>query len=236
MKIAVFTLTRDRIEYTKCAFASLCQNAGVEFSHYVIDNNSSDGTWEWVRSEYDHSRLSTSRLGKNEGISRGSNIALDIIQSAFESIGVVYDLIVKFDNDCRVVTPGILAAFADIYSQPESEGWVLGPRVEGLVNQPRRFEGPIIAGYKISAAPIVGGIFLVVPAAIFRQYRYPETLPLAKGQDDHFCDWLRINGYRKGYVDSLVVEHIDGTDGQARKYPEYFARKWREEQEVASHS
>lgn len=48
MNIAVYTLTRDRIEYTQRSFAALRENAGCEFVHVIVDNGSEDGTVDWI--------------------------------------------------------------------------------------------------------------------------------------------------------------------------------------------
>jgi len=51
MKIAIYTLTRDRLQYTQDCFSSLWQNAGMPFDHYIVDNGSEDGTVEWLMQE-----------------------------------------------------------------------------------------------------------------------------------------------------------------------------------------
>ena len=60
---------------------------------------------------------------------------------------------------------------------------------------------------------------------------YPETLPKAWGQDDHFCNWTKSKGCKVGYIEGLIVNHFETTDGQARRFPEYFERKFKEEKE-----
>lgn len=226
MRIAVYTLTRERLDYTRVAFQSLADNAGYDYDHFVVDNGSQDGTRDWLLSAYDATKIIIS--DHNLGISRASNIAIETIVSRGG-----YDLIIKLDNDCRVVTPNILARFVELYgSDREAAAYVLSPRVEGLNKQPKRHAHIYLAGQQIGLTPIVGGIFHVVPADIYRQYRYPDDLPLARGQDDHFCEWLRGHEYRKGYVEDLVVEHYETTDGQARRYPDYFVRKWQEEKQT----
>lgn len=223
MNIAIFSLTRERLQYTQQSFASLRERAGHPYDHYVFDNGSQDGTLEWLEKEYKPSRLMMAE--KNEGISVASNRCL---VSIFGRGG--YDIVAKLDNDCQVITPSILAAFENIYlSSQEAQRWVLGPRVEGIVNQPTRVRQHMLAGHEIGVTAIVGGIFHVVPAKIYKQFMetggYDESLPKAWGQDDQFCEFLRANGYGKGYVESLVVNHIDGTDLQAVKYKDYHARK-----------
>lgn len=231
MNIAVYTLTRDRLAYTQQSFASLREKAGQPYRHFVYDNGSQDGTRDWLMyclSYYYSVRCEPD----NAGISVASNECLKTIFNCCSKV----DLIIKMDNDCRVVSPNILTEFARIYDEdPEAQKWVLAPRVEGIVHQPRRARTHQLAGHEIGVTAIVGGIFHVVPAPIYREFMeaggYPEDGFLAAGQDDFLCEWLRQNRISKGYVEDLVVEHIDGTNGQAAKYPEYFERKWREEKE-----
>lgn len=232
-RIAVYSLTRDRLYYTRQCFESLRQNAGMPFDHYVFDNGSTDGTVEWLNQQADDwgrgdIRLCVSMLPFNAGISKASNLLLrDILQHD-------YDLIIKFDNDCYVSTPSILQRIVDVVSAA-GDNWIFSPRVEGINKQPRRVRNVEIAGHPIGVVGIVGGLFHVVPASAYRLYMeqggYPENLPRAHGQDDTFCAWWRRRGGNCGYIEDIVVEHFETTDGQARRYPEYFERKWAEEKE-----
>jgi glycosyltransferase involved in cell wall biosynthesis len=226
MKIAIFSLTRDRLLYTQQCFKSLRQNAGMPFDHYVFDNGSEDGTVEWLSNEYRESRSRWWIMsgGFNQGISKASNHCLrEILQGD-------YDLILKADNDAFIRTPNIIPQICDVMADA-GNNYILSPRVEGINRQPRRYQNTTLAGHPIGLTPIVGGLFHVVPAAVYRAYMeqggYPETLPLAKGQDDHLCHWfITQRGGRCGYIEDLVVEHHRGTDQQAKDYPDYFRRKW----------
>jgi len=228
VNIAIFSISRDRLPYTKDCFAALKEKAGHPYMHMVFDNGSEDGTKEWL---YQQNPFSIVSVAQNMGISGPSNVCVNRL------LHVVPDgLIIKMDNDCMIQTPGILAEFARIYSEcKEAERWVLSPRVEGINKQPRRVRQHTLAGHEIGVTPIVGGLFHVVPAPVYRHFMadggYDETLPKGWGQDDQFCDWLARNGYAKGYVEDLVVEHYETTDGQAKRWPDYFTRKWREEKE-----
>lgn len=228
MNIAVYSLTRERKAYVEISFASLKEKAGYPYKHWVFENGSQDGTHEWVILNCEPSR--TFMAATNQGISIASNICVKAILAMDNP-----DLVIKMDSDCQVITPNILASFARIYEDPEAQRWVLAPRVQGIVNQPRRVRTHQLAGHEIGVTAIVGGIFHVVPTKIYREFMqdggYDEGLPLAALQDDQFCEWLRAHGYQKGYVEDLECAHIDGTAGQAAKYPEYFQRKWREEKE-----
>lgn len=230
MKIAVYSLTRDRLDYSKICFASLQEKAGVEFDHYVLDNNSTDGTKDWLLNQYNYNH-DKSYLNyyadSNLGISKASNKLLDIIFKSDKN----YDLICKVDNDALIISDNILGQISEIYRDmlPYSCKFVLSPRVEGIVNQPRRIRDFNISGRRIGQVGIVGGLFHCVPAEVYKEYRYPENLPLAKGQDDHFCDWFNKRGGAIGYIEGLIVEHYEGTNKQAERYPDYFKRKFEEE-------
>lgn len=230
-RIAIYSLTRDRLLYTQACFQSLRQNAGMPFDHYVWDNGSTDGTQEWLEDQWDgkappqHYKNNSDNLG----ISVASNNCLSYIFAQRND----YDLIIKMDNDCYVRTPNILPQICDVMAEA-GDRWILSPRVDGINRQPRRHRTVTIAGHPVGVTPIVGGLFHVVPAAAYRAYMdaggFPEDLPPAKGQDDHFCHWwITTQGGQCGYIEDLVVEHYETTDGQANRYPEYFERKWREE-------
>lgn len=232
MRIAIYSLTRDRLAYSKICFASLRQNAGMPFDHYVFDNGSTDGTVQWLEDEAnnwsnDDIRLCVSMLPFNAGISKASNSLLhDIFQGD-------YSLIIKADNDAYVRTPNILPQICEV-AAAAGENWILSPRVSGINKQPTRHRTVQIAGHPVGVTPIVGGLFHVLPAAVYRRYMdaggFPENLPLAKGQDDHLCHWFKtMQRGQCGYIEDLEVEHYEGTDAQARRYPEYFSRKFREE-------
>jgi len=118
MRIAIYSLTRDRLQYTKDCFASLRENAGMPFDHYVFDNGSTDGTQEWLMSELDERRLfAVCRFGTNQGISYGSNCCIDTMFNTPRAASFAfrddedlsdYSIIIKVDNDCYVRTPNIL--------------------------------------------------------------------------------------------------------------------------------
>lgn len=233
MKIAVYSLTRDRIEYTRRSFASLQEKAGVPYDHFVFDNGSEDGNPEWLQGWLTEECRNTRVVifgEKNYGIAIAANRLLDAIRKR----GTSYDLVIKMDSDCEVITPNILGQITEVFGAMQDHGptWILSPRVEGIVNQPRRVRANRIAGRRIGITGMVGGLFLCAPASVYEEFRFPEDLPKARGCDSALCHWLRQRGGETGYVEGLVVNHMDTTDGQAKKYPEYFARKRIEEKEI----
>ena len=222
MKVAVYSLTRDRLDYTKHCFQTLKEKAGMEYDHFIIDNGSEDGTQEWLKTQNFKQVIFNK---ENVGISKASNQALE------EILKGDYDLIIKFDNDCEVVSENIIGQITEIYQDIKKfdSKYVLSPRVEGINHQPARGHYTQLAERRIGITGVVGGLFHIVPRSVYRDYRYAENLPKAKGQDETFCEWARHNGCEVGYIEGLVVNHYEGTDNQAKRYPDYFKRKWNEE-------
>lgn len=230
MRVAVYSLTRDRLEYTKHCFKTLQEKAGFDYDHFIYDNGSDDGTAEWLRANKSNfKRVIYSAV--NKGISVASNEILDDIFLTEKSNGIRYDLIIKFDNDCEVISENIIGQIVEIYQSLEdfSPAYVLSPRVEGINNQPSRGRFVQIAGRRVGLTSIVGGLFHVVQRRVYKNYRYNTELPKAWGQDDEFCHFVKRRGGEVGYIEGLIVNHYKGTDGQAVDYPAYFERKRLEE-------
>lgn len=223
MKVAIITLTRDRLAYTKRSFKSLKENAGYPYQHFVIDNGSTDGTVAWLKKQKDLDILYFNK--ENEGISKSMNKALKYILTKD------YDLIIKMDNDCEIISSDILKELVSVYESipPFFIQFMLSPRVEGLNFQPQRIDQMEIAGHRIGITKIIGGIFQPMLTRQYKLYSYDESLAKAKGQDEDLNAWFQKMGGSVGYIEDLVVEHMDTTEGQKKQYPEYFKRKYTEE-------
>jgi len=233
MKIAIYTLTRDRLDYTKYCFDSLAKKAGCEYDHYIVDNGSQDGTIEWLK-ENENRFKKVIYNSENQGIGIASNQALKAIFGDGHTHTLEnYDIVIKMDNDCELLSDNLLTQVAEIYEDLLSKEfeckYVLSPYVEGIVNQPNRGRFAMYGGRRIGLTAIVGGLFHIVPADVYRKYCYPSDLPKAWGQDDAFCKWIKDNGGQVGYIEDLKVNHFETTAGQAARYPEYFKRKHEEE-------
>ena len=211
--VAVLTLTRDRLDYTKHCFHKLHEHAGIAFDHFVLDQGSEDGTRDWLVDEYDPAMVVLQP--ENVGINRGMN---ELVDRAFEMDD--YDVIVKFDNDCELVHPNTVR---DITRLVIDGGCILSPRILGLQNPPQPTGELRIGDEVILDVPQIGGIFYAVPAWIYSEFRYDDSKLLYDDVD--LCWWLRGRGGTCGYVKRLEAWHYRTTIGQHEDYPEYFERR-----------
>jgi GT2 family glycosyltransferase len=217
MIVAVLTLTRDRLPYTQHCFERLRLLAGCEFHHYVFDQDSKDGSDTWLHHECEEGRIKYLHFaGQNVGIARGMN---HLVEKALRHGD--YDVIVKFDNDCEVVTPNTLARTADV----ARENFVASPIVDGLRHPPLQTGQTHIVGAERLKESRVGGIFMATPVDFWERFRYPEDLPHWGGDDTFLCQYAVNEDIPVGYVQGLRVNHYETTDGQHERYPEYFQRR-----------
>lgn len=225
MRVALFTLTRDRIFYSQHCFSLLREKAGYDYDHFLIDNGSTDGTVDWLR---DNIRLWKDIVfnPRNLGLCTGNNQALQIIRDS----GIRYDLICKFDNDAEVVSDNIVAEMVALYKQLKKPA-LLSPRVTGISKQPKRSYTVNDYSRPIGVTNHIGGLFAWCNADLYLKYTYPDNLPLARGDDSAFAYWVYQKKFIVGYVEDLVVNHFETSDGQNLRYPKYFLRKWEEEKE-----
>ncbi len=224
-KIAIFTLTKDRLEYTERMFTSLDKYTHIPYTHFIVDQGSTDGTRDFLmRMMKERNNLKVIFNEDNKGISIGSNQALD-------AIGNDFDYIMKLDNDCEILTDDWLYELVKliIYS---NNVLVLSPYVEGLVEHkggvPRYFSCKLL-GHPVGLTFHLGGISVISASSAYNGFRFDENDTLSGTQDVSFSRQVINKGYLMGYVEDIRVEHMDTTTGQKKKFPQYF--KQREEVE-----
>jgi len=221
-RVAVLTLTMNRIEYTKRMMDSMRRHTNVAFDHYIVDNGSTDGTQQYL--EENAHLLAGLRLSPvNLGIDGGIRLGLDATGSA-------YDYVAKVDNDCEFIESDWLEALLDV-CECFSRRIVVSPYVEGLganSGGPERESHVRCAGHSVGLTKHVGGLCILAPARAYQDFCF-KGRTLHGGTDEAFSIHVRLRlGYQMGYVEDVRVRHMDTTAGQQAKYPEYF----RERQEI----
>ena len=129
MRVAVLSLTMNRLGYTKHCFATLRANAGCDFDWFITDNGSQDGTVDWLLANTD---ATVTAYNENAGISPALNAMLDDIVEAAD-----YDVIVKVDNDCELLTPNTLRNVAELALTHDA---ILSPWIRGLRSTPQPYD------------------------------------------------------------------------------------------------
>ena len=236
LRIAIYTLTMNRLEYTKQMYKALWNTAHYDFDWYVIDQGSKDGPAEWLKSlTRDGSKIPSSDPGEycemniryrlypeNVGLAKGWNNIVEFIKAEGE-----YDVIIKVDNDAELMTSGWLAAMVEMFER--NRNFILSPYVEGLEGSPGGVlraraggESPYIQinDKILGMVPNLGGIVFATPIEIWKNWKFDE---LYEGNKDVVLSkYARGMGYTLAYMEEFRVWHIDGTAGQHRKYPDYF--------------
>lgn len=218
MKIAIFTLTKDRYAYTKRMVESLSKKTQLDYDHFIIDQGSTDKTIEYL-SNFTHGlgNLYLYELGMNIGINRGVNFAID-------KIGDKYDIIIKMDNDLIIETKEWLTKCLTVF-RPKL---LLSPYVKGLIDN----RGGVDrihqdAKTNIGFTPFIGGICMIGLRNAWSEdsggWEYP--VPKHAGGDRMFCQKLSLAGYKFGYKEDVIIKHIETTTGQYKRYPKYFEER-----------
>lgn len=218
MRVAVLTLTRDRLAYTQHCFDHLERFAGCDYDHYILDQGSQDGTVDWLRYEYVYHTFVPKP--ENIGISKGINTLLDIAKEERD-----YDAIIKLDNDCELTTENVVRDAAQFVI--DNPGWAVSPQILGLNNPVGVERVEEISGQKVGITPMIGGIFFCVNGAIYDDFRHSRENPTWGMDDVHLSHEMKKRG-NTGYLMAHEAWHYETTKGQEQRFPDYFDRKERE--------
>jgi len=218
MRIGIWTLTKDRLDYTKrCSYALLKSgHGGVE--HLFIDNGSQDGTVQWLDAQCGNNFHKIIN-NENKGISAGWRQAFFY----FKAQGFMpEDMIIKMDNDCEIKTDGLINKLIK-FNKLVGPGVIAVPRCTGVKGYDS-IESELFPPFTFTRTDQVGGIFW--PCRLFEMEWIIHSA--IRHRDSMNCNLMRKMGYKVGFIDNLMVHHMDTTAGQGKKYPEYFAdeRPW----------
>ncbi len=216
-RVAIITLTRDRLEYTKACLQRLWETETFPFDHFVWDNGSEDGTVEWLSENRD--KFESLHLHpENVGISLAHNAFLDHVD------GAGYDVVIKLDNDCWVKTRGAVRRVAEFVVNCGFPV-IAGPLVHGLKAGLRVPKDPQLIARERFGDIGIGGIFMAAPGDFAHEFRNDVGRPKAYGQDTDIHVWAQKVGWREGHILTVEVEHYRTSTGQEADLPGYHARK-----------
>lgn len=222
MKIALFTLTKNRCEYTKEMLSALNQKTMLEFDHFFIDQNSTDDTLKLL-GQFPHGRGKryVYPLSKNVGINRAVNFAVERMRGK-------YDIIIKYDNDMEALTDYWLFECVSVMGQK----MLLSPYITGLIENRGGVPRIRKINETLSQTFALGGMVMIGLKRAWVEDSGGWTTPVAlhAGGDMDFCRKLSEEGYVFAYKENVVIRHMDTSIGQKEKYPLYFKlRKYEKE-------
>ncbi len=220
LRVAIFTLTKDRLKYTQQMFEAMSKNAGYPFKWFVVDQGSKDGTQEWLKGKTDYYLLNK----ENVGIAKGWNQAVELIKEKIKP-----DILLKIDNDCQMMSQNWLKDMIDIFNRNRT--LILSPYVEGLEDSPggvlrQRMSGDspyvLINDKMLGLVPFLGGICWASPVEVYDEFKFDEEHFIKGNKDYLISQYAKSIGYNLFYMEELRCWHIRGTLGQKEDYPEYF--------------
>jgi GT2 family glycosyltransferase len=131
MKLNIIMATYGNLEKSKIAYESIMRNTDVYFKLIVIDQNSPDGTKEFLQSLPKRDNVHVEFFPQNKGLVYARNFGIDNLDKDAE-------FVVFFDNDI-VATPCWASRMVEFFRQHPEVG-VAGP-ASNFAGTPQLIEG-----------------------------------------------------------------------------------------------
>lgn len=220
-KVAIWTMSYDRKDYTQRMWESMKRSTKYPFDWFVWDNNSQDGSKDYlVQLKLQEPQFKWLFLSpKNLGITGASNKLVNRIKRDN------YQIMIKVDNDCEFMTKFWLESIVDMWKR--NHKLYISPYPEGLLHNPggaARVGTSFIGAYFVEVTLHIGGLFAAIDARAYDNFRWTDQF-LHGNQDAEASTAFRRMQYMPLYLPMHRIRHMDGTSGQQEKYPEYFERR-----------
>ncbi len=205
--IAICMVVHNQLFYTKQAFASIGRNSYPHpLGFFVVDNGSSDGTWEWLNSEVHGQPQMFYRNPGNDSLSGAWNMTLKV------GLDLGADLLCLINNDV-IVGPGWLDQIVQEYRKGEKTYWL----ANGALS-PDNYDAQVRAQLKEGKTiPGRAGWCLFFSAAAVREF-YPIPTELKLWYGDDWIHWkLAKAGYSCRVAMDSYVYHYGSKTMQIRK-------------------
>ena len=209
-KVVAITLTCNRLEVTKKWLSQLKDKNDYPFNHIIVDNGSTDGTLEWLKSE----GYEIISLNKNIGQIKALRIAWEYAKKKYDP-----DYYIKFDDDCEVLSDNMISDMVKFLNQCES--YIIAPinieleQEEYIKYMPKIVSKRKEKGHEVWTVSHTGGIVQMVSK---------KSINLMLGQPDDKltgdmarCNFLGNKGIIPLFLYDLKVMHR-GNDGQTKGY------------------
>ena len=196
MKVAVITITYNRLELTKRTIESFNSKTKVDY-HLFVDNGSKDGTREYLK-QFNHIQLE-----KNYGIAYAFREGVKLLKD--------FDFILKLDNDIETVTDNIIDKMILFYKMSGMNHVVspvdlnldpaFAPKQAGVGLSEQK-----INGFNVRYTTHTGGAFQLIPfsicASLCNEFRHLKLGDYMIGK------YYRRHNFKPTYLLDLEMKHI----------------------------
>jgi len=232
MRLSIIIRTWNRLEYTIRTIVSISEKSGLNRNSYEIicvDQGSTDGTSEWLRSVVDDGYYPIRPLlfSKNVGDGLGMAAGIKIARG---------DFVAQHDNDILLSTGAYYRKMIEIYESLEKDFKLCalgGIHKQGITEDsaPFRFarnRDPEINFWRIIEEKKIDFVQTAWCTGSFIFRKSFAELQFNKGMCNSFCGEWFDRGYENILCKNLKFWHIDSTSKggeyvtkQAKKFPNY---------------
>lgn len=217
-KVEIITRAFNRLEYTVKCVREIDEMAGMDdYAHIIINQNSTDGTKQWLDSllQEGYYKLKIKHNKVNTGDAGGMKDGFDLIDEDCKYI-------MQFDNDCVPITHDFLRILVETMDNDVSIGAIMMKR-ENVINVIQADNVRSIGGFMFGDIT-KGTCCMIMRRETIQTYdwwRKGEKI----GWGHRITERMKNDGYKVLKALDLRVEHVDGSEGQTKKYPNYFKKK-----------
>jgi len=204
-RVAVVTLSWNRLFYTKHCWGTLHEKAGMPFDHFVIDNGSTDGTVEWLK-ENESMFAGIIYNSKNLGIAVARTQSLQFLGS--------YDWFIMGPNDVEILTDDFITQMAEFWELTHGK-YLFSPRLQGIRRVIPALKTYKIGQFAVEEVGLTGGCFMALPTRVFKDY----VQHMRHWRVRELCRLAKKRGIKNLYLPELKVNHFESTGKQFKRYP-----------------
>lgn len=202
-----------RDKYLKDALSYVPQG---DVEHYVILQGCSRPNWHIPI------RFKVEEWPANVGIAIGMNKILPKLTG---------DLIMKMDDDCKIISPNfcthireIASLRPDIAFSPYPVGLIRNPGGVKAISHEVIYSKELDTYYTLRYVDHLGGFARISPA-FTKEWVFDNDLIQGQSgnEDAQFSRKCQSIGMKMAYLENaIIVEHNESTLGQHKRYPDYF--------------
>jgi len=235
--VAVVVLCHNNADIIEsCVESLVAQRGRLDYQVAIVDNSSTDGSWEWLEARGREGDVLVLRNERN-GCSSGRNLGVRATRG---------EIVVFLDSDQRALGPGwldpalaILRDHARIGAVAWNAGWFHRGSGGGTIvdDLPARgMSGPYAgACFRTDVAFLATSGFAAPRSVMARTAGFDEFYDPTCFEDTDISFQIKELGYELAYCPHLAIDHRPhATTGALREYSElykrneaYFLDKWR---------